>query len=658
MSKRGRRRGRSASARSIPDKLARGMYEASKLMERKKYVEARDAFQDLDRRFPNQEDALRGLANACYEIRDTQGYQYACEHLIKLAPDEPEIALGLAGAYMTNLRLTLALRAFRHFLERWPEHKRAADARKTLAELEPKVFDMLRQVGFTENEFDELGALHEEAQVLMEQGRYAEARQMAEKLIARKPQFMSPRNNLSLMYAFEGDLNAAIATAHQVLSFEPENYHALGNLVRFHVQTGRLDEARQHAERLKPVIETEHVDIWVKKIEALSYLGDDQGVIDVFDQAERSNHRNALKHEPLIFHLAAVAEMRLGREEKARELWRRALKVAPGLDPARANFDDLKNPAGERDAPWPFPLTSWITRQAIDDLHEQLKLATGRGGNEGATQAMRRYFEQHPELATLIPVLFDRGDSIARGLALRLASLAKTPEMLEALRDFALSQRGTDALRMEAAQIVSQADLIPGGYVRMWIQGEWREIMLLGFEIHGEPEGRLPLKVERLVSEGMQAVYAGEGAKGEQLLKQALEMAPGTPSILNNLAAAYSIQGKIEEGENLIEEIHRNFPDYLFGRTNLAVTYVHKGRVDEAEELISPLLQRKRLHFSELGALCGAQIEISLARKNRKAARDWFKMWEQADPDNPQLAQYRPKVERPALQQMLGMMRR
>jgi hypothetical protein len=32
------------------------------------------------------------------------------------------------------------------------------------------------------------------------------------------------------------------------------------------------------------------------------------------------------------------------------------------------------------------------------------------------------------------------------------------------------------------------------------------------------------------------------------------------------------------------------------------------------------------LHFSELAALCGAEVELALARKNRKVARSWFEM--------------------------------
>ena len=54
--------------------------------------------------------------------------------------------------------------------------------------------------------------------------------------------------------------------------------------------------------------------------------------------------------------------------------------------------------------------------------------------------------------------------------------MAETPELLSALRDFGLGQRGPDALRHEAAQAAGEAGLLPSGPVQFWAQGEWRDI--------------------------------------------------------------------------------------------------------------------------------------------------------------------------------------
>ncbi|MGH9751708.1 MAG: tetratricopeptide repeat protein [Blastocatellia bacterium] len=653
MAKRGSRRGKPSKAQVARKAIYPSLYEADKLIESEKYLEARNALQELDRRFPDNEDVLRKLTNACHGIRDMRGYQYAIERVSKLAPDEPDAALGLAGAYMTNLKPVLALRAFRRFLERWPGDERAAGVVETIATLKRVAFERLSVLGFTEEEFDELGAMHDETQVMMEYGRYAEARRVAEKLIERKPRFASARNNLSLTYALEGDLKNAIAVARETLEMEPDNYHTLGNLVRFHVQLGQVEQARACAERLKPIINEEMVDVWWKKIEALSYLGDDDGVVAVFNQARESAHRDALKHTPEVFHLTAVAEMRLGNEEGARKLWRQTLEISPGSELAQANLEDLNKPVAERHAPWPFSHENWMPRQQVDDLVEEIKSASKRGGDKAASDAAGRYFDQHPELKALVPILLDRGDPVGREFAMRLASLVKTTGTLEALRDFALGQRGPDQMRFHAARIAREEGLMPEGQIRFWAHGKWQNIIQTTNEIHFEPLFEHGPEVSKLLKKGIERAREGDGAGGERFFKQALELEPDSPDILNNLASAYSLQGRLDEGDRIIRQIHQRHPDYLFGITNLARIHIHNGELNEAAELLKPLMSRKRLHHDELIAIVETNIELHLAKDDPESARVWLNMWEQADPDHPRLEQRRLQIELKNLPQSL-----
>jgi tetratricopeptide (TPR) repeat protein len=250
---------------------------------------------------------------------------------------------------------------------------------------------------------------------------------------------------------------------------------------------------------------------------------------------------------------------------------------------------------------------------------------------------------------------------MGRDFALRLAGAIKTPELLATLRDFALSQQGSDQARMQAAQTAAQEGLLPSGVAtRMWIKGEWKDILMFGVEISPEPdeEGILPPKVARMAAEAVKEVKYGDPVKGELLLKQAIEIAPDIPGLLNNLAAAYSMQGRTEEALNLLAEIRRRFPDYFFGVTNEAMNLARDGKPDEAEELLKPLLQRKRLHVTEFTSLCGAQVEIAIARRNRESALSWIQMWESVLPDDPNLEIMRSRVERPRLREMIERRRR
>jgi tetratricopeptide (TPR) repeat protein len=258
----------------------------------------------------------------------------------------------------------------------------------------------------------------------------------------------------------------------------------------------------------------------------------------------------------------------------------------------------------------------------------------------------------------LVPALLDRGDPAGREFALKIAELAETPEMLAALRDFALGQQGPDKLRIQAVQAAQHGGLLPSGKVRVWAKGKWHDTLLLGFEVHREAVTRHTPRVEALARRALELLSRGEGAEAEELLRQALELSPDSPDLLNNLAAAFECQGRTQEMEELVRDILRRFPDYFFVRANTAKMRARDGNIDEARELLKPLLERRRLHLAEFAALCMAEIEVAILAGEIEAARSWADMWEEIDPDNPQLRQLRRKLSGSwALGRMLGLRR-
>jgi len=648
MSKKKRRRRRKtvklASHGRPPSRLLSGLDEADAAMRHKRWDQAREILEDLNRRHPNRIEVLSALVDVYYELQDTERYQVVCEQLLRLTPDDPDVTLMLAGAYLTNMRPALALRTFRRFLDRWPDHDQADEVRKAVADIEAGMDGLLTALELPGEDGLELAVSHEEVQLLLEQGKYPQARKVAERLLRRRPDFAPALNNISLTYLAEGRLDQAISTAQRVLAFAPDNVHALSNLTRYLCMSGRVDEAERLAERLR-VAKSEAIDVELKKAEALSYVGDDEGVLAAFNEAERAGHLEPPFASPVLYHLAAVAAMRLGQEDQARRYWKQALKLSPGLELARDNLADLRKPVGERHAPWPFSLSNWVTQKAIDDLGRYLEPAFQRGGEEAVTRAARRYLRQHPEIVGLVSLLLDRGDPMGREFAMHLARAAETPEMQAALRDFALGQRGPDRMRHEAARTASEAGLLPSsGPVRLWMQGEWREILLLGFELHAEPDpGRDP-QVEQWLTEATLALQRRDADEAERLLKQALEIEPDAPALLNNLAAAYEMQGRLPEAEVIVRQLYQRYPDYVFARTSMAQLCMSRGEIDEAEALLKPLLTRQRFHFSEFAAFCMAQIQLFLARGNPEAARSWLDVWATVDPDHHAIAGWRRRL--------------
>ncbi|HLF26733.1 MAG TPA: tetratricopeptide repeat protein [Anaerolineae bacterium] len=628
--------------------------EVESLTQRRRWGEAAELLESLDRRYPHRAEVLTELVNVYYELGDRLGYQRACENLHRVTPRDPDLTLALAGAYLSNLHPALALHTFRRFLERWPDHARAAEVRKTLSELEPALDGVLDEVGVEGDEGFALALQHETVQAYLEQGRYREARQAAEELLRRHPKFAPALNNISQTYFAEGKLDRAIATTQQVLAFDPDNVHALSNLARYLVLSGRVGETPPLLERLK-ASSAKAAEVWLKKAEALSVVGDDHGVLELFRQAEQSGDLNEMPTSAMVYHLAAVAALRAGGESDARRYWQQALKLNPGLDLARQNLDDLRKRVGERHAPWALPLANWVTRQAIEDFAAQIEPAARRDDAEAVSQGARRFLRRHPEVVGVMPILLDRGDPDGREFAVRLALMARTPELLAALRDFALGQHGPDQLRFEAAQAANQAGLLSPGLTRLWMDGAWREIMLMGFELHDDPLISHPPQVEALLIEAIQAIRDDDPQTAERLLKQALEIEPDMPDLTNNLAMAYEMQGRSPEAQALVRQTCERHPDYVFACLGLARLHVTQGRLDEAKALLAPLLARRRWHFSEFTSFCSAQIDLLLAEGNRDAAQSWLEMWGDVNPEDPALERYRRLVGPPGrLRRWLG----
>ena len=630
---------------SLPRDLVAGLRDAEQLVSRHRWADARVALEALDRRYPNQLAILGMLGDVCLEVHDAPAFLHAFVRLSKVAPQLPDVALGLAEAYTLTSRPALALRTFRRFLSRWPNDARAASVRARAADLETIVNEMLAESGLAGEEGLELAGLNEETGYLLEHGQFAAARAVAEQILRRRPGFVPALNNLSQADALDGRLDQAIATATRVLAIAPDNLHALANLTRYLCLSGQVGEATRWAGHLTAAAATSP-DRWAKQAEALSFLGDDQGVLAALEGATRTGELEQSSNAALLYHLAAVAALRLGQEAEARRAWQQALHRSPGLELAQANLADLHQPVGERHAPWAYSLDYWVAPKILQAMRTHLLAPAVRGGDEALGRALRRFARQHPTVVSLVPLLLDRGDPLGRELALKLAGALRTPAVLAALRDFAFSQRGPDRLRQEAANILTEAGLIEAGPVRLWLGGAWQEVVVLGFEITDEPDPPLPAPAQEPLDEAVQALRQQDGAAAERWLQQALAVVPDAPTLLHNLASAYELQGRRTEAHALVREVHARYPDYLFARVGVARLLITDGQLDEAEALLLPLLQRRRVHTSEFAALCQAMMSLYRQRQQPEAVRSWFALWESADPDHPGIERWRPIVVR------------
>lgn len=635
-----------SSPTTLPRRLQQDLAQAERLLEDGRPEEARELLEDLDRRRPGLAPVLELLVNACYDLNDISAYEWAIYRLLKVKRDNSDAHLALAGAHASNLRPMLAIKELEYFLRRWPDHQQAGEARQLLDKLRSGLLVEATRLQLTEDEAFDLGYQNDEVRFLLEHGQNAQGRQAAERLLKRYPDFVPALNNLSQLYAQAGELQAAIDLAYRVLDNELDNVHALSNLTRLLFLSGQPEAANEIAIRLKSST-SEAVDTLAKKAEALAYLGDDAGILELHRQARARGDLHLADPSGLFRHLAAVANYNQGQLKDARHLWKQALKANPGMRLARLQLDDLEQPTGQRHGAYAFPFKNWVSEPTIRALDRSLKAASRRKSDVDTQSSTQALLEQHPELLFLASHLLQRGDESAGQFVIHLAGLSDYPELLQAVKDFALGQRGSDKLRMKAAQLASQHGLLPSGPVRLWSLGEWREVMLLSFEITDEPQQTaLSPGAQKLFEQAHDYLLEQEGAKAQALLEQVVALAPDEPSVHNNLAVALEMQGQTDRAHAMLRELHSRFPDYFFGVCGVARLEIAEGYTEHARQMLLPLLQRQRLHITEFNSLCAAEIELCLAEKHEEAARMWLDMWERVDDENPQLWQYRLRLRK------------
>jgi tetratricopeptide (TPR) repeat protein len=624
---------RSASTQRVPQ--GRGAIDfgrVDQLIEAGQFAEAEVLLDDLAIRHPNQPEILGRKFAVLAEQGELLEASVIGDHLAALMPDEPGIQFALTGVYLGAGYVFLGDEMLRQLLKRWPGHELANELRGQLMSLEPLLEELRDDFGLTGAQRQELPLQFERVQMLMDRDDLREAIRQAEATLQRWPDFDALRDILSVAQFRSGMIQQAIQSAREVLDKKPDSLEACANLARFLYFQGS-SEAQGALAQLKAIVPGEP-EMALKQAETSSFFGDDLGVLDVFELAQKHLKDADPPVSAMLHHLAAVASWRLGKTAAAKRHWNKALDLDPELDLAADNLMDLELPVDERNIAWAYSIGDWIRPEVIEAFERDI-LGSRNQSEEALADAANRLLKRHPEVETIVPALFDRGDPDSREFALMVAALARTPALIDALRTFGLGQRGPTELRLQAVQIAQQAGLIPHGLVRFWMKGKWNDLMLIGFEIYTEAvEYPRPGRAQELAEQASDALSRSDAVTAERLLREGIALSPDDPALQNNLAVAIGRQGREDEALSIVEAIHARHPDYLFARTTLAVRAAKAGRFDDAKALLDPMLRLDRIHISEFHSLMNAQLEFYTAQGNYEAARGWLSIWRQIEPES------------------------
>jgi tetratricopeptide (TPR) repeat protein len=619
---------------SEPQVLRKYIQQVDRYIIEEEWSKAEKLLAELDQRFPQEKEVLESWLSLCYEKGDWKGYQKKAMEYKQKFPDDPEGYLVLSSICINNSYPLLAVECLKEFRQKFPNHSHVDEANQTIEKLTELVPKLLKEYDIPEEQVLEIGLLTEQGRFLFESNQYPEAKKSLQDLIKLMPNLPPALNNLSLIYYFEQDLPEAINLAKQVLESHPDNFHALGNITRFYLVSGETDLAQKSLNQLK-ALDNKHIENWLKKAETLALFGDWTGLVKLGKEAEKSEYSEDLK--AFFWHFIAVGYANLGKEIKARQLWERALEIAPGFEYARENLANIMLPSRERATPWAFEIQELISptmKEDIDEMGENLD------SDEKLHLITQKILKKNPYLTNVIPILLKRGSPTGRQFAIHIANFSREPHLQEVLKEFALGKEGSDRDRLDVAQELCQKGLIPSGNFKMWIQGEQKEVILMGMEITDDPIVTHSPKVLKLVQKAIMLLRQEKGKEAESILKQALVIEPSAPDLKYNLANAYMSQDRAEKAMELIREIHAESPDYAFATIALARHHIKEGELEVADELLKPLLQKRQFHFSEIYRLCDTQIELCMKKKMPESAKSWLSIWQQIGDEDDSNLQY------------------
>ena len=608
--------------------------KAHYLIRERHYEEAEQILQGEDRRKRNLPEILDSLIYLYQTTQDHVNMARTAERLVRTQPRNPEAWIMMAQGYLFSMRVPMALNAYRHFLERWPEHKNASRAQAAIELAEIAVQQTLKEFNMEDSEF-ELLVLHDEILFEISCGEFDDAVAKARELLKVKPQLVSARNNLVLALFQIGEIDEAVRVCRETCQLFPLNQFAEANLGRLLFLTGSVNEAAQIADCIVQDPASQQ-DAVAMQSEFLSLLGRDADVLKVVEHAATIPDKDP-RCIAALNHCKAVALMRMGYDKEARSCWKTALSHDPSYHPARRNLAELD--MEDCHAPWIDTLNKWIPGCVLEQLLQSID------SNNGKT--LTRALEKFPHIRAMISALLDRGDNAGREFAVLLASQDGSPDMLNALQTFAFGQRGPDQLRYTVLGTLHEKKHIGRGPHRMWVKGTWHDITLFSATIHRNTQVINNAAFVDLMNKGYIAMQHGDFESAVPVFRKCVELEPNSPSAMHNLAGAM-LAGRDgdswNQAEKMVREIHERFPDYFFGRTSLAQIEIRAGNLARAKDLLTPLHDLDSMHVSEAMGYFTVSLELALAHKQIEGAEASLRMMKSIEPDDSRIELYEHRI--------------
>lgn len=607
--------------------LTTELVHAEALLRREQWAEAHSLLTRLKAAYPENLDVLTFLLKVYFELGQLHQYQATCVEFLALKPNDARVNFLLGYAYVLNYYPLLGVQQYRYAIERWPDHAGNVEGKEHLAMIEPNLSEVLDNMGLNYPDDWEIGILYEQARAYTETDQPQKAITAAQALLQQRPDFVPGHNSLAMAYMANDQYEDAIATLQTTLLTHPDSILLRANLVRFLCLRGNFADAETHKPQLLANPSTDLDDL-TRKAEALAYLDDMTAIVDLLASVppDPDNDSQPLA-SGLFHHLAAVALARKGDPIAARKQWNLALKLYPDMGVAKENLDDFDMMPIFKEGPWPFELSSWLENGAYQDLRQvAIAMTPERDPQPALVTAVEKLLANYPFISQLVSVWLKRGSPTARMLAMVIAKSCPNETHIAAVNEFVAGTFGSDSQRYHMASYLAHQQQLTT--TQLWLDGKWHENPpLAAYDIIPAPVGVETPEAEELLRKALKKI-ALESAKAAEMaetyLKQALEIEPNNPVLLNNLALAYTHQQRLSESRQLTQQIIDQYPEDLDSRVAMAQLYLQEENLEAAETVINKLLCRSSFTEDDLVSLMLTRSRLLMLQGQENMARLWF----------------------------------
>ena len=626
--KRRQRRKRLPPRHPKPAELER----AHALWEEGKPEEAVELLEDLVERYPRDLDCHVLLGSIYGGLGDFSEATHHLEVAARLSHRDPEVLLLLGTAYWEYALPSHTLLTLRECPRSELNEEAAKHVQFMMEDSTEKIGLVAAMHDISPRKMEHAAYLMESGRIANERGEYAEGVKASKEAARLVRNWTPPRNNLALAYFALGQWDEAIAAETEVLEhIDDQNTHALGNMVRFLTASGNTDEARLYLTRLEQAEATDPDD-YIKIAEAYATLEEDS---KVYATLKRAWGEEAELNASMLRFLGTAAA-NLGKDQEALVYWTEALQ----LDPASfriQNFLDALRQGIKKSAPaYRFPYFSgqnMVSEQAFEDFIN--RLGSLRMSEEKTEQEMRSFGEKYPYVADIFSDLLWYGGENEQASSIETLRMLGSERAVAALQAFALSQVGNEDQRIMALNVLLDLGVFSEDEpVRLWLKGQWREVLLRRQLINEDQEWEYSDQVIVLVERATMAFHEGEEEKAEELYKKAIALEPRAKQAYGNLGALYYRQGRHEEAEASLQKAIEIDHDYVFPRCNLASMRITQGRPEEAEEILKPIAELRTLRPQEILFYNRISADLFIAQEKYELAEQCLEIILEMEPED------------------------